>query len=524
MSDADLLQRYLEAESAEAFAALVQRHVDLVYSVARRKTGSSALAGDVAQSVFIELAQNARRIKPGTPLVAWLHVVARRTAINTVRDDARRRAREQQAAEIAASNESADSAMKSNDSWQAVEPLLDDAVGSLNEPDRTAILLRFFENKSLREIGTALGASDDAAQKRVTRALDQLRAFFLRRGVAVTAAGLATDLSAHALQTAPTGLSAAISATASSLATSTTPAAIQAAQTVTMTTLQKGAAMATLALIASAGVFEASTIVSQQHDLERARQTGIQLTNAIRSARTADESTSARLASVEHQIDARLAASAAARPADVALETKMQEWLARVERLKEQFRTQPNLATPELRLLSDQQWLEVASTTKLETPDDMRRAMAALRRDAANPISGKLMPALAAYVAAHDGMLPNEAAELAPFFRPPVDAETLGNFEMVRTGKAGEASANRSDFALASKPVDVEYDTLWRIGLGWASMGDALGFDISEAQRSYASANGGQRATVAGQLEPYLKWPVPRDVLEKRLAPRPSTP
>jgi RNA polymerase sigma factor (sigma-70 family) len=526
MSDHDLLRQYAHDGSQAAFATLVDRHVNLVYSAARRQVNSPQLAEEVAQSVFIDLARHAPRFNPATPLVAWLHVVARRTAIDIIRRESRRQAREHLAAQSAAYGEPVPPAMKSSlPAWAAVEPLLDEAVDSLDTPDRAAILLRYFENKSLREVGVALGATEDAAQKRVSRAVEQLRAFLLRRGVTVTAAGLVSDLSAHALHVAPAELGATISAAASSLANSVGPAAaVEATKVITMTTLQKTTVVATLAVITSAGVFEASTIAGRQRELERAHQTASQLAAAIQSARTADEAASARLASIERQIDARLAAATAAPPADVALETQMQVWLARVDRLKEKFRVQPNLATPELRLLTSQQWLEVASASKLETADDMRRAMAALRRDAARSIVGKFTSALTAYVAAHDGMLPNEASELAPFFHPPVDAETLGNFEMARTGKAADTSATSRDFVLASKPVDVEYDTLWRVGLQWTSVGDALMFDVGDAQRAYAKANGGQRATAAEQLEPYLKCPVPRDVLEKQLAPRTNTP
>src|SRR5215216_1759200 len=118
MSDSDLLQRYAEHGAADAFTTLVHRHVDLVYSVARRHVSSASTAEEVTQSVFIELARHARNIKPGTPLVAWLHVVARRTAINAGRDASRRQAREEIAAEIAA--------MKPNSAvWSELEPLLD---------------------------------------------------------------------------------------------------------------------------------------------------------------------------------------------------------------------------------------------------------------------------------------------------------------------------------------------------------------------------------------------------------------
>ncbi|MEO5960569.1 MAG: sigma-70 family RNA polymerase sigma factor, partial [Opitutaceae bacterium] len=255
-SDAELLRRYVQDNSADAFATLVRRHLDLVYSVARRHSVSTSFADDVAQSVFIELARHAGRIKSGTPLVAWLHIVARRTALNASRAAARRRFHETSAA--------ADLAMKpdaSPPSWTAIEPLLDEAVESLPLADRTAVLLRFFENKNYREIGGSLGISDDAAQKRISRALEQLRVFFLRRGAPIAAAALAEELGAHAVVTAPAGLLAAISVPSFQFAA--------AATAVAMTTLQKSALVFAAVLLAGFGLYEAAVVHRQHNELTR---------------------------------------------------------------------------------------------------------------------------------------------------------------------------------------------------------------------------------------------------------------
>jgi RNA polymerase sigma factor (sigma-70 family) len=203
-TDLELLDRHARAGDEAAFAELVRRHVNLVHSAALRQVRSPQLAEEVAQSVFADLARSARRLPPGTVLPAWLWSVARRTAVDAVRREARRRKREQAAHELSTMNapEPAD--------WTRIGPLLDEALQSLDESDRTVVLLRWFENKSLREIGAALGTSEDAAQKRAGRALDRLREFFTRRGVAVGAGGLAAALSANAVQAAPAGLAAAV--------------------------------------------------------------------------------------------------------------------------------------------------------------------------------------------------------------------------------------------------------------------------------------------------------------------------
>jgi RNA polymerase sigma factor (sigma-70 family) len=129
---------------------------------------SPELAEEVAQCVFSDLARSADKLERETILTAWLYQVTRRTAINVVRAESRRQRREQIALDV--------SQMNSNSSeWTEIEPLLDEAMEALDSPDRTAVLLRYFEDKSLREVGKLLGTSEDAAQKRVSRALDHLR-------------------------------------------------------------------------------------------------------------------------------------------------------------------------------------------------------------------------------------------------------------------------------------------------------------------------------------------------------------
>ncbi|HEY1489610.1 MAG TPA: sigma-70 family RNA polymerase sigma factor, partial [Verrucomicrobiae bacterium] len=202
-ADAQLLQDYLQAKSQDAFAELVRRHVDLVYSAALRQVRSPQLAEEISQSVFTDLARTADKLKPDTILTAWLYQVTRRTAIDVVRRESRRQARERLAVEMAAMNTATD--------WNSIEPLLEDAMETLDETDRAAILLRYFENKSLREVGQSLGTSDDAAQKRVRRAVERLREFFSKRGVAIGASGLVVVISANAVHAAPVTVTAAIS-------------------------------------------------------------------------------------------------------------------------------------------------------------------------------------------------------------------------------------------------------------------------------------------------------------------------
>ncbi|PYJ86701.1 MAG: hypothetical protein DME22_04305 [Verrucomicrobia bacterium] len=223
-SDLDLLQQYTRQRSEEAFAALVRRHLNLVYSAALRQVRSPPLAEEIAQSVFADLARNAHKLKPDTVLTAWLYQVTRRTAVDVIRRESRRQLREQIATEMNAMNLQADSGTGFQPVWADIEPLLDEAMESLDETDRTAVLLRYFENKSLREVGQTLGTSEDAAQKRVSRAVERLREFFSKRGVPVGASGLVVVLSANAVQAAPVGLATSVSITAATTALSTATA------------------------------------------------------------------------------------------------------------------------------------------------------------------------------------------------------------------------------------------------------------------------------------------------------------
>jgi RNA polymerase sigma factor (sigma-70 family) len=207
-ADMELLRQYVQRNSEDAFAALVARHVNLVYSAALRKTGNPHAAEEITQAVFIILAKKADGLRPGTILPGWLYQTARLTAAGFLRGEIRRSRREQEAYMQSTANET------ESDVWRQIVPLLEDAMGRLGEKDRSAIVLRFFEGKSFSEIGVAFGASENAAKKRVNYALEKLRRHFSKRGVVSTAAILATALSVNSIQAAPSVLAASISAVA----------------------------------------------------------------------------------------------------------------------------------------------------------------------------------------------------------------------------------------------------------------------------------------------------------------------
>ena len=301
-SDLDLLRQFARENSQGAFAEIVQRHLNLVYSAALRQVRSPQLAEEVAQSAFADLSRNAGElsgtgVSPVGSLTPWLYAVTRRTAIDVIRKESRRQLREQIALEMNNMNATA------ND-WTQIEPLLDDAMAALDENDRSAVLLRYFENKNLREVGEALGASEDAAQKRVSRAVERLREFFSKRKVTIGASGLAVLISANAVQSAPVGLAAAISTAAVMAGISvSTSTVIAATKSIAMTTLQKTLVTATVAVLAGAGIYEAHQVTRLREQNTIFQQEQAPLAEQVRQLQRERDDATNRLAGFKAEND-----------------------------------------------------------------------------------------------------------------------------------------------------------------------------------------------------------------------------
>lgn len=171
--DFEWLQRFTRHGEQSAFAQLVRRHLDLVFATALRKVEDAGAAQEVAQNVFADLARKAWRFAPDDSLPAWLHKAALVESTSWLRGELRRRRREETAAELGTTKKSS----ADQPAFHALVPLLDEALLSLRETDRTALLLRFFEKQSLHDVGSAFGVSEDMAQKRVQSALEKLADF-----------------------------------------------------------------------------------------------------------------------------------------------------------------------------------------------------------------------------------------------------------------------------------------------------------------------------------------------------------
>src|SRR6267143_1158736 len=257
-TDTELLRNYAHDRSESAFTELVQRHINLVYSAALRDArGDAGLAEDITQAVFVELARKASSLVQHPALAGWLYTCVRRMTANVRRADDRRQRREQEAQTM---NELLSSA-PSDSVWRQVQPVLDDAMHELNETERIAVVLRFFEDRSLKEVGLALGINENAARMRLDRALEKLQSLLAKRGVTSTAAGLAAAIVAGAVASAPTGLAASVVTGALAVTASTSATALIAFKLMTMTKLKIGV----ISAIAVAGL---ATPTVMQHQTQ----------------------------------------------------------------------------------------------------------------------------------------------------------------------------------------------------------------------------------------------------------------
>lgn len=206
MDDVELLNRYATSDDEAAFAELVARRLPLVLATAKRQVGNRDLAEEVAQAVFVILARKAGRLDRNVVLSGWLYQTTRYVCQKAVRTEIRRSQREREAVQRGPLMDSSEAETNENE----VVTRLDDMLGRLRDGDRSVLVLRYFEGMSLAQIGERLGTSEDAAQKRVTRALDRLRRLFGRRSITVSSGVLATVMGGQAGAAVPSGLAAGI--------------------------------------------------------------------------------------------------------------------------------------------------------------------------------------------------------------------------------------------------------------------------------------------------------------------------
>ena len=526
-TDSQLLRAYADHRSEPAFAEIVRRHVDFIHSAALRMVCDSHLAEDVTQGVFVALAKNAAQLTDCAVLSGWLHRTAQNIAAQTVRTDVRRRAREQEAAAMNALLATEPDAL-----WANIAPQLDAALGELSEPDRDALLLRYFERKSAREMAQTLGTSEDAAQKRVSRAIERLREFFAKRGVTVSASGLVVAISANAVQAAPVGLAVTIS-TAAALAGTTiaTTATATTIKTIAMTTLQKTLVTATLAVAVGGGIYETRQVVQLREKIQTFQRKQESLADQLQQLQQERDDATNRLANLladnsllksnpnqNELLKLRGEVSVLKNAANDSTATAAKDWLARVGQLKQRLAQTPDSNIPELQLLSEEDWLAAVKDRNLNSDSEYRRALSTLRYAGENKFASKVQSALQKYYQANDKQFPTDFSQLQPYFDSPVDEAIIQRWEI--TSAKTVPNLGFGPVIITQKAaVDDLFDQ--RIAVGQNGMGstDFLSSEYRNALQSvykdFSAANNGQDPTDISQLLPYATTPEQKTAIQK---------
>jgi RNA polymerase sigma factor (sigma-70 family) len=514
--DSALLRQYAEDHSDEAFAALVTRHINLVYSVALRHVGDPHQAEEVTQAVFVILAKKPLQLRHDKALSSWLFQSTRLTASNYVRGETRRHRHEQEAHMQSVLSESG------GDVWPRIAPLLDDAVAGLSEKDRHAIVLRFYEGRNLRELGAALGTSEDAAQKRISRAVERLREFFAKRGVATSGTALGVALSAHAIQAAPAGLAATIStaATVAGTAAIHTSTAIAATKAIAMTTLQKTLVTAAFIAAVGTGIYEARQAARLRGKVQTLQQQQTPLTKQIQELQhERDVATRwfSTLADEIGKIKNNSSELLRLRGELTRLRTEDRESLtARIAHLKQKLEQISDKKIPELQFLTERDWANAAWDADLNTEDGVREALSKLREGAINTFLNEMMKAaFKKYLAAHDGILPADLFQLKPYFNVPVTDAMLQRYELLQSGKPD----NHADLVKLVAFADEEYDSNHGMSINgaWGSRFNRVGDVVKAAAREFANDNNGQMPVDPSQIAAYIKKPIDPVTIQKYL-------
>jgi len=391
----------------------------------------------------------------------------------------------------------------------------------LNEAERDAVLLRYFERKSAREMAGILGTSEDAAQKRVNRAVERLRDFFARHGVTVGASSLGLVLSVNAVQAAPAGLAVTTAAAAAALAGSgiaATATATAVTQTIAMTTLQKAILGATLAVAVGTGVYEARRASTVRARLETLEQQQSPLTQQLQELRQERDDATTRLAAAWAENERlqsnpnttellKLRGEVARLRLQLAQPQKVtgnpgdpftQNVLALTERavtLNQHLEQMPEKKIPELELLTESDWLAAAKEANFDTEADVRKALRRLREKAKQRLP--MGTAIWKFTHANDGQLPADISQLKPYLQTAltdtgadeatVDA-ILQRYKLVQSGNVSNLPPD-TWIVIEKAPVDKEYDSRAKFGNGRSAVtGTGIDSRVDPDDKSYGTA------------------------------------
>ena len=494
--DAELLRRYLDDRSEASFTALVHRHLPLVYSAALRQVGGDPhRAQEVAQGVFTLFARKAGNLRSHPTPTGWLYVCTYFLAAKVRRSEQRRLRHEREAQAMHDSTQDTTATID----WDRLRPVIDEAMVELKEHDRIAVLLRFFENRTYAEIGAQLSVTENTARMRVDRALDALRATLARRGISSAAIALGAALSSQAAVAIPVGLAATI----------TSGAAATAAGGIAIfmgTTFIKTAAIAAITLAGATG------LLLQHREIDKLRAENVRLKQSPTADRAQnDASPSPSTGTLKTEVE-RLQAQVEKLKSNSA-----SSWQERAGLLREVLDELPEQNIPELRLATDDDWLDAAKE-KLETADDYRRALAKLRSLAISRFAHLAQPALTQYFYGHDRQFPTDMSQLKPYLNRPIDDAIWQRYMFAAADTVGNVRMGGETIITLRSVVDPTYDEEFVIGpngFGSASYG---GSEMSAMQKAWAAANPGRNlGDDLTQLLPYATTPKRKATIERAI-------
>jgi len=482
-----LLTDYVNHGSEAAFRELAERYLNLVYSTAVRLVGGDThLAEDVAQTVFVDLAHLAKNLSGEVRLGGWLHRHTCFVAAKTLRGERRRQARERQAIEMNPPSDYLEARL------DEVAPILDEAINRLGAADRAAVLLRFYERLDFRLVGEALGTSEAAAQKRVTRALEKLHLLLKHRGVSFSTAALGTALAGEAVSAAPAGLAASIPAAAlASLAGETT---ISFSLLKFMATINLKTAVITAIIVASvvvpllvqhraqARIREQDEVWQRQtNELARVTADNQRLANLLAQAKNTRPLSDKQLSEVlrarsevgllrRNVREMTSAKTAAPLSPEDQLASLRKIYGAKVDRFKQWLETNPAEKIPELQNVSEETWLDAIENL---TEDSFALAARTLRANAELRVFDRFSFALRKYAQDNNGQFPTDLSQLKPYFKSPIDDAILQRYEILPASNLVSELQPGGDWVITQKaPVNAALDLRSAIGLTASRMAD----------------------------------------------------
>jgi len=528
-SNIEILKQFTLSQDEQIFATIVERYVDLVFSAALRQLHDWHLAEEATQNVFLDLLKAAPKLPTQTILGAWLHQVTRRRCVDMIRAEKRRRNRERIAADM--QNKQTDQTC-----WKQIEGHLEEALESLSEKEYNAVILRFFEDKNHREVGETLGISEDAAQKRIQRAVQHLSSFLGKRGLGVGATTLPSLLLANTIQAAPPGLSPSILTTANLFGTGlATTTAASATQAISMTTLQKAVTTSVVTISLGVGIYtkhEANQLQAEVRQLQTTRAETMkdlqgalaEKTSLLEEAQNEIERLKEATADI-HRLRSeatqyKLALEKLENDTQQRHETEdaAQALIDRVRTLREKFDEMPNAWIPEMELLTESDWLEAAAKP-IQTDAQLRSAMSQLRDSGEKHIVQDLTKAVHLYKESNVSEFPKSIKELMPYVDTSYDESMFERWGIITQDETNRFVFGNNIFITQLDPVDEVFDKRYIIGpkgegavdFLWSSIHD----DLEPVVKAYADAHNGIAPEDPDEYLTYAESEAQKEAIEK---------